>query len=104
MSIRTMQSVWQLRGLSPTQKLVLLKLADHAHASDGKCWPSIANICRDCGLSDRGVQKAISDLEKLGHLQREARPGKPTIYHLTPEPDSPPPPNQIHPERDSPRI
>ena len=40
---------------------------------DGTCYPSIGTIAKDLELSRRTVQRAIADLEKTGHLQKEQR-------------------------------
>lgn len=123
MSIALMTCAWRLLGLTPTQKLVLLSLADNANDA-GECYPSIAQIVQRTALSDRAVQKTIASLQSLGLLTRISRPGTSTLYMLTvpengdvtpeprspqgrttftPEPDSPP--NDVHPtpERGSPK-
>lgn len=41
--------------------------------TDGTCYPSIGTIAKDLKLSRRTVQRAIADLEKTGHLQKEQR-------------------------------
>jgi len=46
-------------------KLVLLILAHHRNHKTGQCYPSIATIARESGLSDRGVRNAIARLVKL---------------------------------------
>lgn len=57
---------------SPSAKLVLLKLADHAD-DDGKCWPSQSVVARDCGLSRQTVNEQIGALVRLGLIRREQR-------------------------------
>ena len=98
MSVKIMAQVWTI-PMTPTQKLVLLALADNCN-DRGECYPSITNICEKSGLSDRGVQKAISELENMGFLMRSMRHGRSTLYTLTPERGSPP--NDVHPEPHSP--
>lgn len=122
MSIAQMTVAWRLQGLTPTQKLVLLSLADNA-SDAGECYPSVAQIAQRTGLSDRAVQKTVASLQELHLLTRITRPGTSTLYLLTldesaaftpeqrspqgrttftPEPGSPP--NVVHhtPERGSP--
>ena len=112
--------------LPPTPRLVFLALCDCAN-DQGECYPSVQNLMGKTGLSDRGVQKNLVELERLGYVRREIRTGRSTVYWLstdprtsfTPEPDSPPnhvhptperrsppPPNHVHPtpERRSPRT
>lgn len=108
-------------SLPSTQKLVLLALCDCAN-DQGECYPSVSALQAKCSLSDRGVQKAVAELESMGYLRRETRNGRSTVYwltpergsprttftpndvHPTPERRSPPPPNVVHPtpERGSP--
>ena len=40
---------------------------------DGTCCPAIGTIAKDLKRSRRTVQRAIADLEKTGHLQKEQR-------------------------------
>lgn len=109
--------------VTSTQKLVLLALCDCAN-DQGECYPSVTLLEEKCSLSDRAVQKAISELEQAGYLSREIRSGRSTLFtmtpergsprttftpndvHHTPERRSPPPPNVVHPtpERGSPRT
>ena len=123
-----MSEAWKIETISHTQKLVLLALCDHAK-DDGVCFPSIQHMVKKCCLSDRSVQKSMSDLEFMGIIFKRSRPGKSTMYtisistytpeprsprttftpnhvHPTPERGSPPPPNVVHPtpERGSPII
>jgi hypothetical protein len=81
MSIAMMSLAWKVEGLSPTQKLVLLKLTDNAN-DEGVSWPSIPNMCKQCCLSDRSIQRAIQDLEKLQLLTTEKRNGHSTVYKI----------------------
>lgn len=121
MSIALMSSAWKT-SLTSTQKLVLLSLCDNAN-DNGECFPSISMLMQKCSLSDRAIQKAMTELATLGFLRRDIRSGRATIYHIsyprttftpndvhpergspTPERRSPPPPNDVHPtpERGSP--
>ena len=110
MSIRLMTLAWDLADISHTQKLVLLALCDSAN-DHGMCYPSVATLQKKCNLSDRGVQKCLADLQKMGVLAKKMRKGHSTVYVVspskesyTPERGSPPPPNHVHPtpERGSP--
>ena len=113
MSVRIMSVVWGI-PMTPTQKLVLLALADNCNDM-GECYPSISTICEKSGLSERGVQGAISEMEKMGLVNRFMRKGRSTLYTITPAgyappqevrpaprapapaPDAPPPPHLMHP-------
>ena len=100
MSIRLMAEVWELTGLEPSEKLILLSLADNSNDS-GVCWPSVSNMVRKTGLSERTVQGTVSALVMAGHLTRVQRSGRSTIYtvhprnHCTPAMAAPPQP--LHP-------
>jgi DNA-binding MarR family transcriptional regulator len=57
---------------STTHKVVLLVLANYADA-DGGCFPGQARIARQTVLSERGVRKALAELEAAGLIRREHR-------------------------------
>jgi hypothetical protein len=67
---------------SHVAKAILYALASRAD-SNGECWPSIATLCRDSGLTERAVQHHLGLLADQRHLIRTARRGKPTIFRLT---------------------
>jgi hypothetical protein len=97
MSIRLMAQVWET-DLEPSQKLVMLSLADNAN-DQGVCWPSVANMVRKTGLSERTVQGVLAQLQELGHVTRQDRPGRSTIYSVHPRAQDTPaaiaPPQQL---------
>ena len=64
MSVEATRYLYALRDISPSQKAVLVRLADHANDA-GKAWPSVASLVRATGFCRRAVQKALRDLEKL---------------------------------------
>lgn len=72
MSLRTLSWAWEQELTNPTQKLVLLALADHAD-DNGTCWPSMNLIADRCLLSTRQVQRIAADLEQHGLISRERR-------------------------------
>lgn len=49
-------------GLSPTQKLVLVALADNAQ-DDGKAWPGKGTIVKKTGLGKSSVYRSLEELE-----------------------------------------
>ena len=96
------------------RKMVLLALCDNAN-DQGECYPSVQMIAQKCSMTERSVFNHIADLEAIGAIKRNARPGRSTIYqldpckfctpenasplkqiHTTPETVSPPPLKQIH--------
>ncbi len=82
-----MTAVWRLH-LSAFDKLVLLSLADIAD-DQGRCYPSIMTLAEKCGMVDRSVRRSIERLEGIGRLRREMRSGRSTVYHITPDTESP---------------
>ena len=83
MSIKIMSTVWEISGLTSTQKIVLLSLADQSN-DDGVCYPSAVTTSKRTGLCERSTRSTIADLEKLGHLSRKIQSGKATIYYIHP--------------------
>lgn len=64
MSIKAMNWAWQVKGLKPGEKLVLMKLADHANDS-GLCWPGKSSIAEDCEVSKRTADAYVARLSEL---------------------------------------
>ena len=97
MSIRLMNLAWQVQ-LTSTQKLVLIAMADWSN-DEGICWPSIAKLANKTSLSERGLRKVIRNLEELGLVDTQEKPGKGNLYHLTLDHGTtfPPPLNEVPP-------
>jgi hypothetical protein len=55
-------------ALPPTPRLVALVLSLHMNERGASCFPSVATIAAEAGLSDRAVQKAIRCLTEAGWL------------------------------------
>ena len=73
MSLQAMD--WALRivrGLSPTQKLILICLGNHA-GPDGKCWPSQGVISEYTELSRETIYRNLCELEKKGLIRSVKR-------------------------------
>lgn len=90
MSIEVMNWAWKLK-LSSTQKIVLVALADRAN-DDWECWPGQQSLAEKCSLSERGVRKALIELEELGYLRVEHRnrgSQKTNLYRLVEHPEPP---------------
>lgn len=56
-----------------TAKLVLLGIANHA--GDGGAWPTVATLARYANVTERAVQQAIGQLQRLGELLVERQAG-----------------------------
>lgn len=88
-----MSAVWRME-LPPSEKMVLLALADAAN-EDGVTWMAIRSrkagkldFIQKTSLSERTIQTAMKSLEEKGLLHREFRDGKGTIYNVMPDPRS----------------
>ena len=68
MSVRVMSWVWEHSRSNPTQRLVLLAIADCCNDLGAEAYPSMATLMDKTSLSERGVRNAIVGLESLGEL------------------------------------
>ncbi len=96
MSTMIMTACWPLQGMSPSQKAVLVSLADQAN-DDGVCWPSVGTLAMRTCLSERAVQTAIRWLQNVGLISIDERRGRSTVYRVTPAAYSPP--QEVHPRK-----
>ena len=85
MSIKIMNEAWEVRGVDPTTKLILMCLADHANEDDRTCWPAISTIARKCDVSRATVKRRMLQLEQYGLISRRSRTGDSTLYYIMPE-------------------
>lgn len=77
---------WALKrvhGVDPAAKLILISLANYAD-EDGECWPSIATLCTETGLSEATVKRHCRQLRDAGAFTQEQRvtPGGRTKSNL----------------------
>ena len=70
MSFEAINWAWKQRGLTSTQKLTLLALADR-HNPDYGCFPSISKICSDTELSRSTVIRCTQYLQQVGLISKE---------------------------------
>lgn len=82
MSYKVIGPAWEA-DLSCPAKLVLISLADQAN-DEGICWPSVQTMIRRTGLCDRAVRGHLHDLEEGGHITRDFRSGRSTVYRIHP--------------------
>ena len=62
---------WAIKQpLQTYDKMVLLMLSNYAD-SQGKCWPSLAKLADECGMSQSQIRKCVAKLEKLGMVRRQ---------------------------------
>lgn len=99
MSTFIQSACWKITGITPTQKIVLISLADQAN-DDGVCWPSMRLMTARTCLSERAVQAAVASLINLGLLERHERPGRSSYFTVTPAGYAPP--QDVHPAAGAP--
>ena len=62
MSVHALSWAFQCSVKNPSEKLVLLALANYAD-STGLCWPKVRTLCVDTSLSERTVRTALRRLD-----------------------------------------
>ena len=62
-------SIYADQDLSHRARAVYMYLKDRSNTGD-TCWPSVRRIAEDLKLSRRTVQRALSDLDRHGFLER----------------------------------
>lgn len=72
MSIEAMTWAFKRKGLTPTEKIVLLALADWAN-DDGECYPGQTTIAEKCDVSERTVRSVLARLIEWGLIDSEER-------------------------------
>lgn len=105
MSIRLMSAIFKSETLGPTERLVMLALADHAD-DDGRCYPSIARLRQRTGLSERAVQTNIRKLVDQGYIRIIPGGGKgnPNLYFVSANPAADAPRTKCTPAADAPQT
>ena len=93
-----MSAVFESETLGPTERLIMLALADHADDS-GRCYPSLARLRQRTGLSERAIQSNIRALQTAGYITiiPGAGQGGANVYIVRPTPASYAPPQEMHP-------
>lgn len=99
-----MSAVFESTTLAPTERLIMLALADHAD-DEGRCYPSIQRLCRRTGLSERAVQTNIKKLGDQGYVRiiRGGGKGHSNLYFVSANPASNAPKETPNPAADAPR-
>lgn len=92
--------VWQHSRSRKNERLVLLAISDCASDDGANAYPSMAELVRKTGLSERGVQSSIASLVGLGELfvGRNMGPRGCNRYRvIMRDPADPAPPQNLHP-------
>lgn len=105
MSIRLINKAFESEMLGPTERLIMLALADHADDS-GRCYPSIQRLCKRTGLKERSVQSNLKKLCDRGYLKTIIGGGRgnANLYVVFPNPAANAPPHDVHPAADAPQT
>jgi len=82
MAISLIAAVFR-QDLPPTQKLVLLALADSANDDDGGCWFLLKTLSAKTGCSERSLRYQFDALEAAGYLSRKRRFGRSSLFFLS---------------------
>lgn len=77
---------WLLRSenVSPHAKMLYLHLSSRVD-EHGVCWPSQRRLADESGMSERQVQRALSELKNFGIVRVEVEKhatGRRNRYHL----------------------
>ena len=103
MSVKVMGAVFDIEGLSPTLKFVLLAYADHASHDGTGIWPAVQSIATKTGYSERTIQNSTKELQelgymiKMGHHESGTNLWKITTLDMGGAGDSPPGVQDVHP-------
>jgi DNA-binding MarR family transcriptional regulator len=70
MNDRARKWAWRCRGLTPTRRVLLLALAQHADGDGETDLPALGVLERMTGLSRRGIVKTLNALQAAGLIAR----------------------------------
>jgi hypothetical protein len=82
MSLDATRWAWKQRDITPSQKLILLSMADRA-GEQHTCYPSIPRLVEDTGLNRKTVMKNIKIMAEMNLLVIEQGVRRSNIYTLT---------------------
>jgi len=103
MAMDAMQWAWKQKGITASDKLVLLRLCDRASDdNDWKTWPRVASLVDETLLGERTVKRSLKNLCDAGLIEdtgeRKGKAGRTKVYRIIgfmrdmlgyePEPDS----------------
>ncbi len=95
MSVKLLSLVFDLDGITATEKIVLLFLADSTNAETQRCDPGWQRIADKCGLSKTGTRKITQRLIDKGYLSKTEREGKSNAYIVLPKGCNPVAPSDL---------
>jgi hypothetical protein len=80
---------WEVRDLTIPQRLVLVRLCDRANGN-GRAWPSVPNLARDCGMSSNAARTALHALADKGLITLSQSRGRVSNSYVVRGPNPPP--------------
>ncbi len=69
------------RRLSHADVRVLAALGAHAD-KNGRCWPATTTLANTTGMSERHARTSLRNLENIGYVETESRPGQSSMYRI----------------------
>ena len=82
MSVRLIADVLDsVHDVTSGQKLLLVCMANYANDKN-ECWPSLATLAKQAGVSSRHVSTMVGELKALGYVQVNEQPGKSNFYTI----------------------
>ena len=57
-------------AIKPTQKGVLMQLADDHNEDRGFAWPAVGSLAKRVGISEKQCRRVLQQLEKLGIIEK----------------------------------
>lgn len=76
MSVQASSWVIEHSKSKGSARLVLLMIANHAHADGTNAFPSVTTLAKECLMSDRQITRIIQALEASGELQIDRSAGR----------------------------
>ncbi len=67
--------------LSHADVRVLAALGAHAD-KNGRCWPATTTLANETGMSERHARTSLRNLENIGYVETESRPGQSSMYRI----------------------
>jgi len=81
MSVHVSTLVWKVGGLTASQRLALLAIADHA-SDHGLAWPSHATLAAKCCTTERSLRRTLKSLVDDGWLRKTPGSGRISSRYL----------------------
>jgi hypothetical protein len=69
MSIHAYAWAWA-QQLDPSEKLLLLAIADHLNSETNRAFPSVRRLMKFTGLSERHVRRCLGSLESADYIEK----------------------------------